>query len=482
VAAVSRPQVIDDEEHERVHDRVAAIDVAKDSGMVCTRTPHPSRPGARRSTVWTVKARMNAVRALGRQLKHDGIEIVTLESTSDYWRIWLFVLEACGLAVQLVHAAQAKNLPGRPKTDKLDAMWLARLTEMGLLRASFVPPKAIRDLRDYTRMRTRLTQERTRCWQRLEKLLEAALVKVSSVVSKLTTISAQDMIKAMIAGQRDPHQLADLARGSMKAKHDDLVEALDGIFDDHHGELAGLLLDQITVLDAKIAQLGARAAELAAAMPAAWGVDADGTTGPGAGTGPGAPVLNAVARLAEIPGLSPGLARSIIAETGLDMGRFPTAGHLVSWAGLCPSARQSGPRARAGKKGQGDTWLRGSLDLGLGQEAFEAAQRAYRELNATPVGRRSLSQVIGVRIDIATARLLNHDRDGAEGAIQPVLTASAPLRNVSLTGRLIRTRNTLVAQPWARDTPAHQLADEIREWLAHHAGPMPPSEATATQR
>ena len=116
---MSRPQVIDDQEHERVHERVAAIDVAKDTGMVCTRTPHPARPGARRATVWTVKARMNAVRALGRQLKQDGIEIVTLESTSDYWRIWFFVLEACGLAVQLVNATQAKNLPGRPKTDPL---------------------------------------------------------------------------------------------------------------------------------------------------------------------------------------------------------------------------------------------------------------------------------------------------------------------------------------------------------------------------
>ena len=277
---MSRPQVIDDEEHERVHDRVAAIDVAKDTGMVCTRTPHPSRPGARQATVWTVKARMNAIRALGRQLRKDGIEIVTLESTSDYWRIWFFVLEACGLAVQLVHAAQAKNLPGRPKTDKLDAMWLARLTELGLLRASFVPPKAIRDLRDYTRARTRLVQERTRCWQRLEKLLEAALVKVSSVASKLTTLSAQDMIKAMIAGERDPQVLAALARGRMKAKHDDLVQALDGMFDDHHGELAGLLLDQIAFLDERIAQLTSRAAELTAAMPAAWGVDPDGTTGP----------------------------------------------------------------------------------------------------------------------------------------------------------------------------------------------------------
>ena len=115
---MSRPQVIDDEEHERVHDRVAVVDVAKDSGMVCTRTPHPSRRGARRSTVWTVEARMGTVRALGRQLRKDGIEIVALEST-DYWRIWFFVLEACGLAVQLVNAAQSKNLPGRPKTDLL---------------------------------------------------------------------------------------------------------------------------------------------------------------------------------------------------------------------------------------------------------------------------------------------------------------------------------------------------------------------------
>jgi transposase len=358
---MSGPQVIDDEERERVYERVAAIDVAKDAGVVCTRLPNPARPRARRSTVWTVKARMGAIRALGGRLSEDGIEIVTLESTSDYWRIWFFVLEACGLAVQLVNAAQAKNLPGRPKTDRLDAMWLARLTEMGLLRASFVPPKAIRDLRDYTRMRTRLIQERTRCFQRLEKLLESALVKVSSVASKLTTISAQDMIRAMAAGQRDPRVLASLARSRMKAKRDELAEALDGMFDDHHGELAGLLQDQIAFLDKQIAALSARAAGLVTALPAAWGVDGDGTTGPGAGAGPDAAALPVVARLVEIPGISPDLARAIIAETGLDMSRFPTAAHLVSWAGLCPSARQSGPRTRTSKKGQGDTWLRGAL-------------------------------------------------------------------------------------------------------------------------
>jgi transposase len=369
---VIKAQLFDDEEHERVHERVAAVDVAKDSGVVCTRIPHPSRPGARQSAVQTVRARMNAIAELGRQLKRDGIEIVTLESTSDYWRIWFFVLEAAGLAVRLVNAAQAKNLPGRPKTDKLDAMWLARLTEKGLLAASFVPSAEIRDLRDYTRARTRLTQERTRCYQRLEKLLEGALIKLSSVASKLTTESAQDMIRAMIGGQRDPQLLAGLARTRMKARHDDLVEALTGMFDDHHGELAGLLLDQIAFCDSRIARLTGRITESVAAMPQAWGVDADGTTGPAAGAGPDARVLTAVARLAEIPGVSENLARAIIAEIGLDMSRFPTAGRLVSWAGLCPRAHQSGPRTRTGKKNQGNTWLRGHL----GQAATGAARTA----------------------------------------------------------------------------------------------------------
>ena len=204
---MSKPQVIEDEEHERVFGKVAAVDVAKASGMVCTRLPHPSRPGARRSTVWTVSATMGAVRALAAQLVAEGIEKVTLESTSDYWRIWFYVLEEAGLDVQLVTASQARQLSGLPKTDRLDAMWLARLTEKGLLRASFVPPPEIRALRDYTRARTHLTQDRTRCWQRLEKLLEDALIKVSAVASTLTTVSVRDMIAALIGGQRDPQVL-----------------------------------------------------------------------------------------------------------------------------------------------------------------------------------------------------------------------------------------------------------------------------------
>ena len=364
-----KPQVIQDEEQQRVYDRVAAVDVAKATGMVCTRTPDPARPGRQVSTVWPVTATMTVIAALGRKLKQEGIQMVTLEATSDYWRIWYYVLEAAGLAVQLVNASQARNLPGRPKTDKLDAIWLAKLTEMGLLRASFVPPPLIRELRDYTRTRTHLVQDRTRYWQRLEKLLEGALIKLSSVASKLTTDSARDMITAMIAGERDPQVLVRKARTRMQAKHDALVEALTGMFDEHHGEIAQMLMYQIRALDTRITRLGRRIAELTSAMPEGWGIDPGGQTGPGAGNGPDAIRLNVAARLDEIPGISAELARSIIAEIGLDMSRFPTAAHLVSWAGLCPSAQQSGPRTRKGKKGQGNKYLRSYL----GQAAIGAS-------------------------------------------------------------------------------------------------------------
>ena len=368
---MSKPQVIDDEKHERVFERVAAVDVAKKDGMVCMRLPHPSRPGARQSVVWPVTATMNAVTSLAAELADNHVQKVTLESTSDYWRLWYYVLEAAGLDVQLVSASQARQLSGRPKTDRLDAMWLARLTENGLLRPSFVPPAPIRALRNYTRARTHLTRDRTRCWQRLEKLLEDSLIKISSVASRLNTRSAQDMIEALIAGERDPQVLAGLARTRMKAKHAALVEALTGMFDGHHGDIARILLDQISFLDARIGELTTRIKDAVDAIPAAWGADPDGVTSPVAGTGPDAAALPAVLRLAEIPGISPELACSIIAETGLDMTRFPTAAHLVAWIGLCPRTIQSGPRTRQAQ-GQGNTYLRGYT----GQAATGAASTA----------------------------------------------------------------------------------------------------------
>jgi transposase len=363
-------QEVQDEEHERILERVCAVDVAKASGKVCTRVPHPSRPGARRTLVWDVDATTNAILELGGHLAGAGVEKVTLESTSDYWRIWFYLLEAAGLDVQLVNARDIKNAPGRPKTDKLDAVWQAKLTERGMLRPSFVPPAEIRQLRDYTRLRTDLTRERTRYWQRLEKLLEDSLIKISAVASSLDTLSVRDMLEALIAGERDPKTLASLARGRMKAKRAALIEALTGKFDDHHAELARMLLDQADALNAQIGKLTIRIEQLIAAIPTAQGIDADGATGPSAGTGPGAAVLPAAGRLDEITGIGPDGARAIIAEIGLDMSRFPTAGHLVSWAKLSPRTIQSGPRSRSGKTGKGNPYLKGILG-----EAAAAAAR-----------------------------------------------------------------------------------------------------------
>jgi transposase len=365
-----QPREIEDEEHEQITERVCAVDVAKATGMVCTRVPHESRPGRRRTLVWEVEATTGAILELGAQLAGEGIEKVTLESTSDYWRIWFYLLEASGLAVQLVNARDVKNAPGRPKTDTLDSVWQAKLTERGMLRPSFVPPAEIRELRDYTRLRADLTRDRTRHWQRLEKLLEDALIKISSVASTLNTKSVRDMLEALIAGERDPKVLAGLARGRMKVKHAELVKALTGAFDSHHAELARMLLDQIDQLNRQVTTLTTRIGELIGAIPAARGVDADGTTGPGAGLAPDAAVRPVLARLDDIPGVSLDLAQAIIAETGLDMGRFPDASHLASWAKLSPRTVQSGPVSRSGKTGKGNPYVKGAL----GQAAAAAAK------------------------------------------------------------------------------------------------------------
>lgn len=358
-------QEIPDAEHELVLEQVAAIDVAKAFGKVCVRTPQGNR---RVSKVWDAEATTGTVTELADQLMELGVEKVTLESTSDYWRIWYYLLEAGGLDVQLVNARDVKNVPGRPKTDKLDAVWLAKLTEKGLLRPSFVPPAPTRQLRDYTRLRTDLTRERARCWQRLEKLLEDALIKVSSVASTLDTLSARDMVEALIAGERDPRRLADLARGRMKTKRTALIKALDGRFDDHHGELARILLDQIDMLSVQITTLTTRIDELLAAVE-----PGDDDTGGGADNRIAEPPrseLSAVERLSEIPGIGPTTAQIILAEIGLDMSQFPTGAHLVSWAKLCPRTIQSGPVTRGGKTGKGNPYLKGAL----GEAAVAAAK------------------------------------------------------------------------------------------------------------
>jgi len=352
-------------------ERVAAVDVAKASGMVCTRVPHASVAGRRVTRAWEVRTTTNAILALAEELAREGIERVVVESTSDYWRPFVYLLEARGLSVWLVNAREVKQVPGRAKTDTLDSVWLAKLNERGMLRPSFVPPAEIRRLRDYTRLRADLVEDRSRQIQRLEKLLEDALIKLSTVATDILGVSGRAMIDALIAGERDPQLLAELARGRMRVKRAALVEALTGRFDDHHAELASMLLDQIDALSAKTAALTLRIDELIAEIPAARAP----VVRPGAGPGghlddPAAAPLSVVARLDEIAGVGVRAAQVIVAEVGLDMAQFPTAGHLVSWTKLSPRTIQSGPRSRSGKTGKGNPYLKGVL----GEAAAAAAK------------------------------------------------------------------------------------------------------------
>jgi transposase len=214
-------------------------------------------------------------------------------------------------------------------------------------------------------MRVDLTRESTRYWQRLEKLLEDALIKVSSVASTLDTLSTRDMIESLILGERNPRVLANLARGRMKAKHSALVEALTGQFDAHHAELARFMLDQIDALQLQIDKLTTRIEELIGAIPAAGTPEPDPGDQPPPGGQPAAnptpPTLPAIQRLAEIPGIGEYSAHTILAEVGLDMTRFPTPDHLASWAKLCPRAIQSGAKKTTGKTGKGNPYLKGIL-------------------------------------------------------------------------------------------------------------------------
>ena len=364
---------------------------------VCVRLP-PAREGGRRtSRIEALPATWRDITDLGQRLLDDGVQIVVMEATSEYRRSWYYLLEACGLNVWLASPSHARQLAGRPKTDRLDCQWLARLAEMGLLRPSFVPPPEVRALRDLTRTRLHLVRDRTRLWQRLEKLLEGALIRLSSAVGDMAgNKSARRILEAIADGERDPGRLAALVHAGVKGGRDGIRAALEGMMPgEHHIRLIRTLLGLIDGLDREISALEDEISAHLAAMAGAWGVTADGVPSPGPGPDPA--VLPAGERLAEVPGISADLATAIIAETGLDMSRFPTAAHLVSWAGLSPVAQQSGKRGKKAKKGKGDAYLKGYC----GQAALGAAR------TSTFLGeryRRLARRIGGARAQVAVAR------------------------------------------------------------------------------
>lgn len=342
--------------------RVAAIDIAKASAMVCTRLPGEKNPQRRVQRTFPVRATLDAIEELADHLVCQQVELVVMESTSNFWRPFFYVLEDRGLKVWLVNARDVKNVPGRPKTDKLDAIWLAKLAERGMLRPSFVPPAAIRALRDLTRLRTTLTRDRSRYRNRIQDVLEDACIKVSDKndgASDLFGTSGRAMLDALVAGERNPKTLAQLARGRMRVKIPALEKALAGRFEDRHGQEIGMLLDLHDALTAKIEELTGRIEQAIAAVDPTPPPDDDHPTR--------MPLLD---RLDEIPGVGRETAQTIIAEIGVDMSVFPTGGHLAAWAKLTPRTIQSGNKNTHGPAGKGNGWLKGPL----GQAAMNAGR------------------------------------------------------------------------------------------------------------
>lgn len=313
-------------------DRVAGIDIGK--AVLAATIRGPGAEGRRRRREETRKFPTFAddLDRLVEWLGSEGVTHVAMEATSDYWRPVWWVLEQAGFELLLVNARDVHQLPGR-KTDVADSAWLAQLLECGLLRSSFIPPPEIRELRDLTRYRKRLVQDRTREAQRVEKVLEDTGIKLSSVASSVLTKSARSMIEALIAGERDPEVLAQLAQGRMRAKLDELTLALRGRFSDHHAMLLRVHLDHIDQLEAHVGTLDAR-------------IEAKTV-----------PFDRQIRHLITMPGLGEVAARVVVAEIGVDMSVFPTAGHLASWAGLCPGNNESAGKHRSGHTTHGNPWL-----------------------------------------------------------------------------------------------------------------------------
>ena len=360
---MQQPVEVQVDEHEPIVERVAAIDVAKASGMVCLRIPHETIPDRRVTKVWPVAATTAALVELGDHLRCERVTRVVVESTSDYWRPFYYLLEAAGLIVWLVNAAQVKNVPGRPKTDKIDAVWLAKLAERSMLSPSLVPTEPMRQVRDLARARYDLVEDRTRVKQRIEKLLEDALIKISSVLTDVLGVSGRAMIEALIAGQRSPKVLAELARGRARTRRADLERALHGRFTDHHARLARLLLGQLDELAARINQvttlLDAAINELPA--PAATRPTGADELDQTQAQPPQAGYTSAVARLCAVPGGGPDSVRAVLGEIGLDMRVFGTPQRLCSWAKVAPRTVQSGRKTGRARTGKGNPYLKSAL-------------------------------------------------------------------------------------------------------------------------
>jgi transposase len=315
-------------------ERPAALDVHKAQVTACVRVPAPD--GGREPHLAEFSTTVRGLLALRDWLAAHGVSQVVMEATGVYWKPVWHILED-DFELMLVNARHVKQVPGR-KTDLSDAAWLCQLAEAGLLKANFVPPKPIRELRQLTRYRKTQIAERQREANRLHKALEETNVKLDCVATDILGVSGRAMLDALVAGTTDPHLLAELAKGRLRQKLPQLREALEGRFNDLHALLIGAILAHLDFLDEQIDRLSDAIEDRIA------------------------PFAPAVELLCTIPGVQRRTAQVIIAEIGADMTVFPTARHLASWAGQCPGNDRSAGKQRSGRTRRGSKWLNVALN------------------------------------------------------------------------------------------------------------------------
>jgi transposase len=378
-----------------VLERCAGIDIGKDEVVACVRTPGAGGRGRHKQTR-SFRSFVGDLEAMADWFTAAAVTEVAMEATGSYWKPVWDVLEERAFELKLVNARHLRILPGR-KSDVLDAEWIAELLEHGLLRGSFVPPRVMRELRDLTRYRKRLVQTHTQESQRIQKTLEDAGIKLDSVASHVMGVSGRAMLRALIAGERDPKTLAELAKGKLRKKIPELRRALQGRFGEHHALLIGLSLDHIDHLEAAMARLDDQIDTLFATNTDEGGI----------------PFEQARDHLDTIPGVAKRAAEAIIAEIGVDMSRFPTAGHLASWAGMAPGNNITGGKRGSGRTTNGNVWL-GEI---LNQSAWSAARTRDTYLSAQfwrlarRIGKSKAAVAVGHSILVICWHLIAHDTD-----------------------------------------------------------------------
>ena len=364
-------------------ERCCGLDVHKDTVVACVRTP--GKGGTRDQEIRTFATTTASLLELRDWLVEKRVSLVGMESTGVYWKPIYYVLEDA-LECWLLNARHLRNVPGK-KTDVADSAWICQLVEHGLVRPSFVPPKPIRELRNLTRYRKAQIDERSREAQRLDKVLQDAGVKLSSVATNIQGKSARAMLEALIEGERNPQVLAEMALGRMRKKVPQLEEALVGRFGAHHALLVRTILAKVDFLDGAINDLSAEIDKVIA------------------------PFGREVELLDTITGVDRRTAEGLIAEIGVDMSRFPTSGHLASWAGMCPGNHESAGKHKSGRSRKGPKWLKVHLAeaasaAGRSKDTYLSAQ--HHRLTGR-IGYAKANKAVGHSILVAAWHILGND-------------------------------------------------------------------------